>query len=115
MSLRVDEGMLRAAGLLPPLLPHFLEHLALQDGCLNSSCDAKGVCRVLRSPSSLSFSTAVHMRRLDGAIMNPLELIFFFTVKADCHICQYLMTAGQPWVTLQLFIDCTSGQGRGQG
>lgn len=55
--------MLWAAGLLPPRwLPRFLEHLALQDGCFDSSSDPEGVCGVLRSPSPLSFSTVAHMK-----------------------------------------------------
>lgn len=43
------------------------------------------VCDLLRSPSSLSFHTEVHMRRLDGAILNPPELIFFHSKSRLSH------------------------------
>lgn len=56
MSLRVDEGMLWAAGRLPPLLPHFLEHLGYPRWLFLLKLGRQGCAWGPETPSSLSFT-----------------------------------------------------------
>lgn len=58
--------MLWAAGLLSPLLPHFLEHLAGQDMAVSIQVLTPRVCVCVwgggpEVSGSLSFSTVAHM------------------------------------------------------
>lgn len=79
-------GMLWAAGLLLPLLPHFLELLAIQDGCFSSSSGAKGVCVVLPVLfEPLSFNTGHMQMKASWSHLEPTSVAFSQSKRRLLH------------------------------